>query len=47
MAENLIPIGEEQNKENSPPPTYPTTPVSERPTQQPVVMRSGPFGTRS
>ena len=33
MAENQIPIDEEQDRENSPPAT---TPVSERPTQTPL-----------
>ena len=44
MAENLILIDEQQDKEKSPPP-LPTTPVSERKTQTPVLMRSRPFGT--
>ena len=44
MAENPILIDEEQDKENSPPP-HPTTPVSEKPTQPPVLMRSRPFRT--
>ena len=44
-SENLVLIEEEQDKENSPPP-HPTTPVSERPTQPPVLKRSHPFGTR-
>ena len=43
-AENLILIHEEKDKENSPP--LPTTQVSERPTQLPVLVRSCPFGTR-
>ena len=45
MAENPILIDKEQDKENSPPP-HPATPVSERPTQPPVLMRSHPFGIR-
>ena len=44
MAENPILIDEKQVKENSPL-TLPTTPVSERPTQPPMLMRSRPFGT--
>ena len=43
-AENPILIDEEEDKENSPPPT--TTPVSERPTRPPALLRSRPFGTR-
>ena len=43
--ENPLLIDEDQDMENSPPP-HPTTPVSERPTQPPVWMRSRPFGTR-
>ena len=43
MAENLILMDEEQDKENSPCPT--TTPVSERPNRHPVLMTSCPFGT--
>ena len=45
MAGNPILIDEEQDKEISPPP-HPTTPVSERQTQPPVLMRSHPFDTR-
>ena len=41
-AENPILLDEEEDKENSPP----TTPVSERPTRPPAVLRSRPFGTR-
>ena len=41
---NPILIDEDQDKENSSPP--PTTPVSERPTQLPVLMRHCPFGPR-
>ena len=37
---------EEPDKANSPPP-HPTTPVSEGPTQPPVLMRSRPFATRN
>ena len=43
-AENPILFNEEEDKENSPPTT--TTPVSERPTQPPALLRSRPFGTR-
>ena len=46
MAENTILIDEEQEKENSPLPTHPTSIVSERPTQPRVFMRSRSFGTR-
>ena len=47
MAEKLILVDEEQGKENScPPPPFPTTPASERPTLPLVLMRSCPFGTR-
>ena len=46
MAQNLILIDEEQEKENSSPPLHPTIPVSERPIQPPVLMRSHPFGTK-
>ena len=35
-------LDEEEDKENSPPPT---TPVSERPTRRPALLRSCPFGT--
>ena len=45
MAENPILFDEEQHKENFPP--LPTAPVSERPNQRPVLMRSRPFGPRS
>ena len=38
-------IDEEQDKENYPP-LHPTTPVSERPNQPSILMRSSPFGTR-
>ena len=44
-AENPVLMEEEQDKENFPPP-HPTTPVSERPTQSPVLKRKRPFGTR-
>ena len=40
MAENPILIDKEQDKENSP--HLPTSPVSERPTQPPVLMRKCP-----
>ena len=44
-AENPTLLDEEEGKENSPPPT--TTPVSERPTQPPALLRSRPFGSRT
>ena len=44
MAEKQLLIDEEKDKENSPP--IPTTPMSERRTQPPVLMRSRPFGTK-
>ena len=43
-AEDPILLDEEEDKENSPPPT--TTPVSERPTRTPALLRIRPFGTR-
>ena len=43
-AENPILLGEEEDKENSPPST--TTPVSERPTRPPALLRSRPLGSR-
>ena len=43
-AENPILLDEEEDKENSPPP--PTTPVSERPTRSPALLRSRTFGAR-
>ena len=43
-AENPILLDEEADKENSPPLT--TTPVSERPTRPPALLRSCPFGRR-
>ena len=43
-AENPILLDEEEDKENSPPP--PTTPVSERPTRPPALLRKCPFGSR-
>ena len=43
-AENHILLVEEEDKENSPLP--PTTPVSERPTWTPALLRSCPFGTK-
>ena len=43
MAEDPILINEEQDRKNSAP--HPTTPVSERPTRPPVLMRSRSFGT--
>ena len=42
-AENLIVLGEEEDKENPPPPS---TPESVRPTEPARVQRSCPFGTR-
>ena len=42
-AENPILLEEKEDKENSPPTT---TPVSERPTRLPALLRSRPFGTR-
>ena len=42
--ENPIVLDEEEDKENSAPTT--TTPVSERPTEPPRLLRSRPFGTR-
>ena len=43
-AEIPILLDEEEDKENSPPTT--TTPVSERLTRPPALLRSRPFGTR-
>ena len=43
-AENPYLHNQEEDKENSPPTT--TTPVSERPTRPPELLRSRPFGTR-
>ena len=40
--ENPIVLDEKQDKENAPP----TTPVSERPTQPPRLLRSRAFGAR-
>ena len=40
--ENPIVLDEEEDKENSPPPS---TPESERPTEPPRLLRSRPFGT--
>ena len=45
MAENPILIDEEQDKENSLP--FPTTPVSDRPTQPTVLIRRCPFGKKT
>ena len=42
--ENPIVLDEEQDKENAPPPT---TPVSERPTEPPRLLRSRAFGART
>ena len=44
-AKNPIPIDEEQDKENSPPP-HPTYPVSEKLHQHHVLIKSPPLGTR-
>ena len=44
--ENPILIDEEQDKKNFPPPTHPTTPASERPTQPSLLMRGRPFGIK-
>ena len=41
--ENPIVLDEEEDKENTPPPT---TPVSVRPTEPPRLQKSRPFGTR-
>ena len=47
IPENPILIIEEQDKkESSPPPTHPTTPLSERPTEPPALIRSRPFTKR-
>ena len=46
MAENPILIHEAQDTEKCPPFNHPTTLVSERPTQPPVLMRNRPFGKR-
>ena len=43
-AENPLLLDEEEGKQNSPPPT--TTPVAERPTRPPALLRSRPFGIR-
>ena len=45
MAENLILIDEEQDNENDLP--FPNAPISERPPQPPVLMRSHPSRTRT
>ena len=42
LVENPIVLDEEQDKENAPP----TTPVSERPTEPPRLLRSRAFGAR-
>ena len=42
-AENPILLHEEEDKENSPPTT---TPVSQRPTRPPALLKNRPFGTR-
>ena len=46
MAEEPILIDEERDKENSLSPPHPTTPVSEKPTRPPVLMRIRPSGKR-
>ena len=43
-AENPIQLDEEEDKENFLPP--PLTPVSDRPTRSPALLRSRPVGTR-
>ena len=43
MTENPILNDEDQDKDYS----HPTTPVSQRPNQPPMLMRSRPFETRS
>ena len=43
-AVNRILLDEEEGKENSPPTAR--TPVSERPTRTPALLRNRPFGTR-
>ena len=43
MAENPTLFDEEEDKENCP--SLPTTPVSERPSEHPVLMNNRPFGT--
>ena len=43
-AENPILPDEEEDQENCPPAT--TTPVSERPSRPPALLRTRPFGTR-
>ena len=45
-AENPILLDEEEDKENSRPPAT-TTPVSERPTRPPALMRSRPFRAKT
>ena len=42
--ENPIVMDEEEDKENAPPP--PSTPVSERPTEPPRLLRSRAFRAR-
>ena len=42
-AENPILLDQVEEKENSPPTT---TPVSERPTEPPILLKSCPFGTK-
>ena len=44
--ENPIVLDEEEDKENSAPPPVPSTPVSERPTEPPILLRSLAFGSR-
>ena len=44
MAENPTMIDEEQNKSSLP--RFLTTPISERPTHYPVILKICPIGTR-
>ena len=46
MDENPILIEKEQGKKNSPHLVHPTTPVSEKLTQPPLLMKNRPLGTR-
>ena len=45
-AANPIIVGDEEDKEDSPPTAKTTTPESERPTEPPRLLSSRPFGTR-
>ena len=47
MAENPILTDKEQDKEISPPPPHPTTPVSERPSEPLLLMKSRTFMART